>query len=136
MPGGGAGASRPWLPDGGEIVLELFPEVEDFRAVAGDTTLGRLAGGEIIRGELVWPATAVGGGGGAPGGGGEIVEMVLSDPKFSLLTTDTIDKPLARASDAVSGRTELFGSVVGGIVMSFGGVVNASALKEGIGGRS
>ncbi len=50
MPGGGAG--RPWLPVGGEIVLELYPEVDDFRAVAGDTTLGRLAGGEIIRGVL------------------------------------------------------------------------------------
>ncbi len=64
------------------------------------------------------------------------MEMVLSDPKFNLLTTDTIDKPLASANDAVSGKTELFGSVAGGRVMSFGGVVNASALKEGIGGRS
>jgi hypothetical protein len=36
-----------------------------------------------------------------------MVEMVFRVPRFSLLTTEAMEMPLARASDAVSGSTEL-----------------------------
>lgn len=61
-----------------------------------------------------------------------MVEMVLREPTFNLLTTLTIEIPLARASDAVSGK----GSLTTGIEMSLGGVVSARALNWGMGGKS
>lgn len=103
------------------------------RVLEGEITLGRLEGGEITRGVPAVPAVP-GGGGGAPGGGGEMVEMFLMLVKFSLLTTLTMDNPLARAREAVSGRTDK-SWLIGGTLISLGGVVSAKAPNEGRGGR-
>jgi len=133
--GGAPGGGRTLPGAGGEIVLEARGGVALLRVLEGEITLGRLEGGEITRGVPAVPAVP-GGGGGAPGGGGEMVEIFLMLVKFNLFTTLTMDNPLARAREAVSGRTDKFWLIGGTRLMSLGGVVSARAPNVGSGGRS